>query len=128
MSAFTVHLEEIQTLLNSVVPRQNAAMRFHGGWDAVVWSDEVPSSLWDNQYLIYLLRYRTSVLLGEPMDAVRPLWEEAQQMFSSWAGFAWERCTPDDRMRLQVAELKRGFETSLWMIGSDDDLYSDDDL
>lgn len=60
--------------------------------------------------LRFLLRYRTTVILGEPDEKLQRAWEEGYRLFPNWPGFAPERCS------IALAEVffrgKREFETS----------------
>lgn len=63
--------------------------------DALLWSDELPDvpsvGFAKLSILRVLLRYRTTLLLGEPDDSLREYWELAKRLFPSWSGFAPER-------------------------------------
>ncbi|MCI0638605.1 MAG: hypothetical protein L0Y72_07465 [Gemmataceae bacterium] len=60
---------------------------------ALIWSDETNSKtpvelIWALQ----LIRaYRTSLMLNEPIDELKPIWELGLSLFPKWVGFRPER-------------------------------------
>lgn len=88
-------LTHIASVMNSLRATPEAQMSYDAVSDALVWSDELPRpgqfrvrELW---CLRPVLRYRTSVILGNPEGQFRVAWEMAQCLFPDWAGFEPER-------------------------------------
>jgi hypothetical protein len=71
--------------------------------DALVWSDEYPASskghLSEYDCVKILLRYRTSLILGSPDQALKPYWERAMTLFPNWAGFCTDRLNSTDEAK-----------------------------
>ncbi len=71
--------------------------------DAITWSDEYPSELAGRaeefECIKILLRYRTSVLTGDPDESFRPYWDRAMGLFPNWAGFTPSRLVSSDELK-----------------------------
>jgi hypothetical protein len=69
--------------------------------DALYWSDEIPILPDDksDDVLRFLLRYRTTLILGKPNDALEPYWAEALRQFPTWVGFEESRRTPGPKLQ-----------------------------
>jgi hypothetical protein len=79
-------------------PSPGAVLSYELLSDSLVWSDEIPD-LEDRDArsfgpLRYVLRFRTSLILGEPEERCRGYWEEAQRLFPDWPGFDPRRQAP----------------------------------
>ena len=63
-----------------------------------MWSDERPEAAYidsENDYLFrFLIGFRASLIRGEPMEELRPVWDELQRLCPSWPGFRPERSDP----------------------------------
>lgn len=84
-------LARIASVMNSLRATTEAHVSYDAASDALVWSDELPQpgqfrvrELW---CLRPVLRYRSSVILGNPENQFRAAWEAAQRLFPDWAGF-----------------------------------------
>ena len=71
--------------------------------DAITWSDEYPSDLAGRleefDCIKILLRYRTSVLMGDPDESFKPYWDRAMELFPNWAGFRPSRLVASDELK-----------------------------
>ncbi len=71
--------------------------------DALVWTDEYPEGykqrLGAFDCIKLLLRYRTTLILGNPDALLKPYWDEARALFPQWAGFDAARQREDERLR-----------------------------
>lgn len=81
--------------------------------DALVWADEYPSrprgGLRQFDCVKLLLRYRTTLLLGDPDESFKPYWDLGIELFPNWAGFSPTRVNPTDELReLYEYHRKRG--------------------
>jgi hypothetical protein len=77
--------------------RRCAVLRYLSFAAAVYWSDEMPRRLDDDEEDIVriLLRYRTTLILGQPDKELEPYWEAAKQCFPGWIGFSAARVAPN---------------------------------
>jgi len=95
-------LARIAEEMNRIHAVPGAEMRYDVTADAIFWTDEYPANLagraWDFQCVKILLRYRTSVLTGQPDETFGPYWDRARQLFPNWAGFEPKRFVPTDEM------------------------------
>lgn len=90
-------LSSMTPIMTGLVAMQNAEVEYQGVCDGLVWSDETPQdSLNEEQEQVfrYLVQYRTSVIMGEPIPCLQSLWNDACQAFPMWPGFKKERCEP----------------------------------
>ena len=71
--------------------------------DALVWSDEYPDRYRGRRKRFdcvkLLLRYRTTLILGDPDPFFEPFWDEARELFPLWAGFDAARQCEDEQLR-----------------------------
>jgi hypothetical protein len=85
-----------------------SAELFSGGF---MYSDEMPAR-WcfdpdDGKYAFRLLiAFRASLIRGEPVEDLRPIWQEIHPLCPHWPGFRLERCDPALREELK-RELRR---------------------
>ena len=109
-------LTSMAPMLNNLPQQPEASFEYQGVCDGLVWSDEMPSaSLTDQQeqLLRYLIQYRTSLIVEEPIPALASLWEQAKVAFPSWAGFANDRCRPSRELSEHVTVARQNIEASL---------------
>jgi hypothetical protein len=70
-----------------------------------MWSDEMPAWWYfdpDHGYAFrFLIGFRASVIRGEPMESLRPIWNEVQRQCPRWPGFRPERSDPALRPELE---------------------------
>jgi hypothetical protein len=104
---YYIQLERISPDMDQAPASPDATVGYDVLSDALVWSDEYPDSLrrrfGEFQCIRLLLRYRTTLLLGNPDEALQPYWEKARSLFPNWAGFQ------QDRLRL-TDELRRAYD------------------
>ena len=66
--------------------------------DALVWNDEIPDlqtgDVRDFHCLRFVFRYRTTLMLGQPDERFRRVWDEAYKLFPDWPGFDPRRQSP----------------------------------
>ena len=76
-------------LMESMRRARRPQIRYHLLADAIYWSDEMPGSLesLSESCLRFILRYRTTLILGTPDEKWKPCWQEAKQSFPNWIGF-----------------------------------------
>lgn len=62
--------------------------------DAIYWTDEIPDTLdtFSENCIRFVLRYRTTLLIGQPDERWKTHWEKAKHAFGAWIGFNAERC------------------------------------
>ena len=116
----TQQLDDVLTsmtpLLNSLSQQPNAPFEYQGVCDGLVWADEIPSvSLTDEQeqLLRYLIHYRTSLIVEEPVPALAALWYQARRAFPRWPGFASGRWEPSRELSEYVTIARRNLEACL---------------
>jgi hypothetical protein len=84
-------LEHIADQMDGIHASPEAQIGYDVLSDAITWSDEYPRDLAgrmeDFECLKILLRYRTSVLTGDPDESLRYYWDRAMELFPNWAGF-----------------------------------------
>ncbi len=86
-------IERLAPFLNNVQKEEDATVEYQIFSDAFVWSDEIPDEpIGDDLALKYLLRYRTSVLIGQPIAELESYWEAAKLAWRGWPGLSQERC------------------------------------
>jgi hypothetical protein len=103
--------ERIAAEMDAVHESPNAEIGCDVLADAIVWSDEYPSDpaspMYDFQCIKILLRYRTSVLLGQPDETFRVYWDRARELFPHWAGFASSRLVSSDELKAFYEHCKK---------------------
>jgi hypothetical protein len=98
-------IDRLAPVMNTFLPRKDATYEYHMMSDAFIWDDETPSSeIGDDIALRYLLRFRTSLLIGNPIEPLRPHWEYARTKWPNWAGFIPERCAYSDSFKREYDE------------------------
>jgi hypothetical protein len=114
-------LREIAACLQVLRPSPGAVLSYELLSDALVWSDEIPElegARADRPFwpLRYVLRYRTSLILGAPEEQFREYWDAAQRLFPDWPGFDPRRQAPAfkaeyERFKAQAAaDIRELFE------------------
>jgi len=88
---FESQFEAIAQDMNASRANPTATLGYDVLADGLIWSDEYPASLpgrsKDFECVRILLRYRTSLLFGEPDEFFQRYWELAMRLFPRWAGF-----------------------------------------
>jgi hypothetical protein len=95
--------EDIASEMDHTNVNPEAVLQFDLFADALLWSDEYPpprkDRLGDITCVRVLLRYRTTFLLGNPDQRLKPYWDQALLMFPNWAGFTPHRMKPTEELR-----------------------------
>jgi len=87
-----------------------SGMRYDLMSDAILWEDEIPTPFsGDSRVIRLLLRYRTTVLLGNPDRELECYWLHGRSLFPEWPGFNPSRNTPSQELSefLENAKAKR---------------------
>jgi hypothetical protein len=79
---------------------------------SLVWSDEFPKGTTVNtDCLRFVLRYRTSLILGESDKPYEIFWDEARRHFPEWIGFAPDRTSQSSELAaFYVREKERALQ------------------
>jgi hypothetical protein len=97
-------LDLLAALLEKLPPDPQARMRYVLFAGGLVWSDETPA--WDfdglaadqfppgHGHFRALLNFRSSLILDEPAERFRGLWERALSLCPNWPGFLASRRDP----------------------------------
>lgn len=90
------NLKTIAPLLQSMSKDPHARVFYDITADALIWTDEFPLIADSDAIscLRYVLRYRTSVILGQPEVRYERYWSEVAAMCPNWPGFILERKSP----------------------------------
>jgi len=111
MDELKVEIKRIATLLDELRKADDATYEYQGVCDALVWSDELPSKRLDDELAIrYLFQYRTSVILGEPIESIEPYWIIARSSFPNWPGFSTERCQKSESLSAHIQDARAKLE------------------
>ena len=109
--------EEITRLasaMNDLYANKNSMREHHMMSGAFVWDDEIPSaSVGEDVALRYILRFRTSLLIGSPIESFRQYWLHAQNMWPKWPGFSPERCSYSERIKREYEKIQLSEEDFL---------------
>lgn len=111
MDETTQYLGRLRTMaarMGRVAKSAEATVCYSVLADALYWSDEIPEfedALADD-LLRFLLRYRTTLLLGGPNPALEVYWNEAVRQFPQWVGFEPSRQTPTPALKKAYKQLK----------------------
>ena len=88
--------------MNAMKWQHDAVVSYDLLSDALHWSDEIPplGSHRPKDYwcLRCLLRYRTTLILGQPDREFEEYWIVGKEAFPEWAGFYPSRCEPDQEL------------------------------
>jgi hypothetical protein len=108
-------LLNIVPLMRVLVRSPQATFSYEMMSGALVWSDELPEFRvlrlvhhW--QVMRLVLRFRTTLILGEPDEELREYWDEAQQLFPEWPGFDRRRRSSGLREALRNMESRANAE------------------
>jgi len=122
---YMAQLARIARVIDSVHVQHDAKRGYDILSDALTWSDEYPQTFGGRSEefdcVRILLRYRTSVLTGDPDELLQPYWKRAKQLFPNWAGFEPSRRVPTDKL-LQFYEIRRNRQEQVLkkMLGSEE--------
>lgn len=109
--------------LNCLEKRNDSIPQYEGLSDSLLWPDETPLVPLDHDSELpifrCLLRYRTSVIVGEPLILLKPYWELAIQLFPGWPGFSPERCQHSHALKSLFERQKQIFNDEM-SIASDE--------
>jgi hypothetical protein len=82
--------EQLAPVLNNMKVHPDVVPQYDLVSDSLFWLDELPdlvghstSELW---CLRPLLRFRTTLIIGEPDEQLRLFWDLAHELFPSWPG------------------------------------------
>lgn len=86
--------------LNSIdTPADSTTVCYDCMAGALLWSDEAnEQTSWDLiGPLRFIIAYRTSLMLNEPREKLKPIWDLGLSLFPKWVGFRLERrkATPE---------------------------------
>jgi hypothetical protein len=106
-SEVATKLRILAPLLNRLTLDQGARCFYEWLSGGLLWRDEIPdlSGLPAGTFeaLRGVLRYRTALILGQPDESCKDVWQAAQQLFPNWPGFVPARRSVDlHAMCLQV--------------------------
>ena len=120
MTEFYPEIARIAPYFNHLTKAHDAQVEYRATSDALVWSDEFPATdIGDEQAIRYLLKYRTSIIVGVSVEAIKPYWDAAKQAFPEWPGFSMERCQYSSSLKSWYEKMKRTCEDSLDQIFND---------
>ena len=92
-------LAAIAGALNALVKSPGADIRYDLFGGAIFWSDERPEApLEEADCLKLVLRYRTTLIEGNPDPNLRVYWDAGQELFPDWPGFTPERCSVNEKL------------------------------
>jgi hypothetical protein len=95
-------IDRLAPIMNALLPHDEATYDYHLMSDAFIWEDELPSfDVGDDLVIRYLLRFRTSLLIGSPIDSLREYWEFAKTRWSKWPGFRPDRTAYSARFKAE---------------------------
>jgi hypothetical protein len=104
-------LSSIAPLMGRLARSPDAAFLYDKLSGGILWQDEFPDlralrTMRNWSVIRFLFRFRTTLILGEPDDELRPCWEKAQQLFPSWPGFDPQRRSPELSAAVLEAEAR----------------------
>jgi hypothetical protein len=108
LAQYLARLKTLGTAMRQAVKSDRATLSYSVLADALYWSDETPQvddALADD-LLRFLLRYRTTLILGRPDKALEGYWNEALRQFPQWIGFEPYRRTPNPELERAYKRLK----------------------
>jgi hypothetical protein len=111
MDETTRYLKRLKTMapgMRRMVKSDEATALYSVVADALYWSDEimkVEDTVADD-LMRFLLRYRTTLILGQPNHALEVYWNEALRQFPQWIGFDPSRRTPNSELQRVYKRLK----------------------
>jgi hypothetical protein len=88
-------LRQIAPKLNRLSEDPSARVGYELMSGGLIWSDELPPfgqvEPGETSCLRPIWRFRSSLIMGAPVEKFRPAWEEAQKLFPLWPGFLPQR-------------------------------------
>ena len=108
--------DEIEKEYESIAMQMNiqrrsrfAYLQYHLLAVALFWTDEMPEGISETgeDALRFVLRYRTSLMLGNPQSEFESLWTAARRTFPHWVGFSTDRCEPSEQLKSRYLRLRR---------------------
>ena len=95
------NLKEIAALLEQLSRPGVAELRYDLLADAGYSTDELPPQERRKprrafQTFRFVLRYRTTLIVGQPDDRLREFWDCGKSLFPDWIGFSSDRCSQDE--------------------------------
>jgi hypothetical protein len=104
-------LVAVAPLMRELVFSEHARAVYDQISGAVIWSDEFPPAhrlrtVRNWAVIRFVFRFRTTLILGEPEEEYRVVWDRARELFPGWPGFDPRRCSLDQRPRFQELETK----------------------
>ncbi len=107
-------LRQHSATLNAInTPATHEDPRYELLSGALIWNDETDRQVVPRRLigggLRFIFAYRTSLMLGEPREEIKSVWEHGLKLFPAWVGFRPERrqATP------KLLEIYRRGEISL---------------
>lgn len=88
-------LPDVQTIivLDSLPCVAGSPCAYEASSDALIWSDEMPPGV--NipliRFMRYCFRYRTSIIVGDPMSEYAVYWKYLMKYAPNWPGFHQDR-------------------------------------
>jgi len=101
---------EIADLMNGHSVERGGKPTYDLMSDAIYWPDELPEikhckPVEAFHALRWVLRYRTSLILGSPEDKREIAWQFAKSSFPQWIGFTANRCEENEELAEIYEEL-----------------------
>ena len=113
-------MDLVSTQLNSIKPQSNSECRVRYDMlsDSLIWDDELPEIEKQEPRDCYsalriVLQYRTTLILGNPEERCRVLWDYALSIFPNWIGFSPLRCNKNDFLADVYGQLKNRSEKEM---------------
>ena len=90
-------------------------VRYHVLADALYWSDELPKGLEKDceNALRFVLRYRSSVIVGRPEVEYEAIWLAARKLFPKWIGFLEKRSTANQRLAHKLEKFRESVRSQI---------------
>jgi hypothetical protein len=93
-------LSELAPLIQDIINCPEATFSYDILSGALLWSDELPDFRLLRKVphwtiLRFVLRFRMTLILGQPDEDMREYWDKAQQLFPQWPGFSVDRRSPE---------------------------------
>jgi hypothetical protein len=87
-----IGLSYIAPLMDRLIPSPESTFTYDLLSGGILWPDEFPDfrvlrTVRNWGVVRFLLRFRTTLILGHPDEELRPCWDRGQELFPSWPGF-----------------------------------------
>jgi hypothetical protein len=107
-SQYLACLQALAAAMRRMTKSAGATVSYSVLADALYWSDELPriDDVVADDLIRFLLRYRTTLILGRPDPALEVFWKEGLRQFPRWIGFEPCRQTPSPELERRYKELK----------------------